>query len=188
MIFDFLYQIDLTIFYFINHTLSNPVFDFIFPLLTNAFNFDLFRWVLLPLALIFWVYRGKMKALRCMLLAILLAVICDASIYRVIKAFSYRTRPHLVLSDAKLRLEHSPKSSSLPSNHAVSTMAVALLLAWYYPRRKYIFISFAILVGFTRVYVGVHYPSDVLFGWLCGWGIYWLLHKFIFSRIDYCKP
>jgi undecaprenyl-diphosphatase len=62
---------------------------------------------------------------------------------------------------------------SFPSSHAVNNFAMAFLMSRLYPgARKYLF-GFACLVGFSRVYVGVHYPADVLSGALIGMGIAW---------------
>ena len=68
-----------------------------------------------------------------------------------------------------------------PSNHATTTMALMILLGLYYPRWKRLYLAFAIIVGYSRVYVGVHFPGDVLLDFISSlFGN--VLFKFLFSR------
>ena len=57
---------------------------------------------------------------------------------------------------------------SFPSNHAANISGLAIVFTAIYDQYKYLFWSIAGIVIFSRVYIGVHYPSDVISGWLIG--------------------
>jgi undecaprenyl-diphosphatase len=57
---------------------------------------------------------------------------------------------------------------SFPSSHAVNNFAGALVLAFFIPHIKWWFFGYAAIVAFSRVYIGVHYPSDVIGGSIIG--------------------
>ena len=59
-------------------------------------------------------------------------------------------------------------SRSFPSSHAANWGSMAFLFSWIFPRGKWIYITLAFLVGYSRIYVGVHYPLDVLGGFILG--------------------
>ena len=62
-------------------------------------------------------------------------------------------------------------SGSFPSSHAANMAAVAALLGWRYRRWAIPAWLLALLVGYSRVYLGVHYPLDVAGGWVLGAGL-----------------
>ncbi len=60
---------------------------------------------------------------------------------------------------------------SFPSTHAATSWAMTVILSHYEPRMRWVFVVLALIISFTRVYLGVHYPSDVLAGMVLGTGI-----------------
>lgn len=88
-----------------------------------------------------------------------------------------RDRPYTTYPDILPKSEDG--SPSFPSGHTSSSFATATSLSLLYPKWYVIAPSFiwAGSVGFSRVYLGAHYPSDVLAGALVGMGSAWLTHR-----------
>lgn len=95
-----------------------------------------------------------------------------------IKDLVARPRPCMVLSDIQ-HVEACGKVFGFPSNHAINTATAAAFLHVLYPRSGWVSWPLVVLVGLARVYIGAHYVSDVVGGWilggLCGAGGGWLL-------------
>src|SRR5574337_1741275 len=146
-------------FYLINRTLRNPVFDLLMPFITNKWNFALPAAVLLGYALLFRPKRDKIIVLS----AIVVILFADET-SQILKDLFERTRPFHPLRDTT-----RPISFSFPSNHASNMFALAMFLSYNYSRVGWLCFPAAALVGYSRIYVGSHYPLDVLGGAL--WGI-----------------
>jgi len=163
---DFLYSIDLTIFYFINHTISNPVFDKFFPFITNVKHWYLAYIILWFILLLKGGKIGKIAAIG----IIIVITASDQISSNLLKNLFERIRPCNALSDVNI-LVNCSKSFSFPSSHAVNNFAVAFFFYKLYPKLKWVLFITAALVALSRPYVGVHYPSDIFFGAIVGLGI-----------------
>jgi len=170
---DFLYRIDLDIFYFINHTLANPLFDKFFPFVTEVKNWYI---AYLILFLILIIKGGRIGRIAALLL-ILLIITTDQFSSFFFKNLVHRIRPCNALPDVRL-LVGSTQSFSFPSSHGVNNFAVATYFYRIFPKLKWPLFIVATLMAFSRPYVGVHYPSDVIGGALIG-----VVFGYIFSEI-----
>lgn len=160
---EFLFNIDVSIFYFINHTLSNPLLDRLFPFLTDVNNWYL-TYILLWLMMIFSKNRKtKFAALG----LILLITVSDQFSSNFLKNTFQRIRPCNALEDVKLLVGCSG-SYSFPSSHAVNNFATAIYFGIIFPKYLRILIFVATIIAITRPYVGVHYPSDIIGGAIIG--------------------
>lgn len=160
---EILYSIDLSVFYFINHKLANPVFDKFFVFITDVNHWYIAYIILLCICYIKGGRIGKIAALA----SLLLVAFSDQLSSFFIKHWVARIRPCNALSDARALIDCSG-SYSFPSSHAVNNFAVFAFFSSIYPKLKWVLFVTAFLVSFSRIYVGRHYPSDVLGGAVIG--------------------
>jgi undecaprenyl-diphosphatase len=164
--------LDRTVFIFINRTLSNPVGDALWPLITDYDRLWPIR-VLLIAAWLWLLVKGGRKGRTVALLVIPLVVLSDQLSSSVLKQLFDRARPcHTIngipiVPEVRL-LVGCGSGRSFPSSHAVNNFAVATLFTMHYRRWGWAFFTWASLVALSRVAIGVHYPSDILGGALFG--------------------
>jgi undecaprenyl-diphosphatase len=91
----------------------------------------------------------------------------------VAKPFALRPRPFEVLSIPLI--DARPTTSSLPSGHAAMAAAGALAASRIFPRASWLLWLMAVMIAFSRVYLGVHWPSDVVAGAALGFAVAWLV-------------
>jgi undecaprenyl-diphosphatase len=160
--------LDTWTFHLINRSLQNPLFDLVMPILSTK------RYFLLPAAaviLMLVVWGGRRMWV---LLAVAVAAVALSDLgTNLIKAMLHRTRPCHVIHDIHL-LAGCTRSFSLPSNHASNMFALAAVGWLGFRRWRWALLLLAAGVAYSRVYLGVHYPADVLagavWGGLVGWG------------------
>jgi diacylglycerol kinase family enzyme/membrane-associated phospholipid phosphatase len=105
-------------------------------------------------------WRAAVTALPCLWLTTL-------TVNYVLKSIFRRRRPFLAFVKARV-LGPRPADTSLPSGHTAAAFAGALLFSAYSPAWSPLYYVIATVVGFSRVYLGVHYPSDVVLGAIAG--------------------
>ena len=131
--------------------------------------------------LLCWVLTKQGKVLRCLLL---LYGIQSLVIYGL-KYLVNRERPFFFLEMAS-KISKGPGEildPSFPSAHTVFSFMMATLLTGWFPRYGVLFYLVAGLIGWTRIYLGLHYPTDVLIGALLGFGLTKVfLFYFLFSE------
>jgi undecaprenyl-diphosphatase len=125
-----------------------------------------FVWVVLAI-LIGFLYRSRWPAVVHVLLAVGLAFLITDY---VAKPFFNRARPFETYVESRV-YGVKPTSRSFPSGHAAGAIAGAYALTRLAPEARAIFWIFAALIACSRVYLGVHYPGDVLAGGLLGLGV-----------------
>lgn len=158
--------LDLEAFYLINHGWASPFLDVVMPWITKLKHFV--PAIVLLVAWLLW--KGGRRG-RVAVLAVALSVaISDPLTVRVLKPAFDRDRPCIAVEDTRL-LASRKSSRSFPSAHAVNTFAVATIFFAFYRRSAYVGYPFATAVSLSRVYIGVHYPSDILVGAVLGVGI-----------------
>lgn len=152
-------EIDVSLFYLLNNKVQNVVFDFLMPILTNL---DYWRIPIILLAIVLLVFGGGRGRIAVLLL-VLGITLSDQLCNGIFKPLVGRARPCNVLENVHL-LIGCTKAYSFPSSHATNIFTGMILFSYIYPKLKIGLLTVAVLVAYSRVYVGVHYPFDVVAG------------------------
>ncbi|MFW6323928.1 MAG: phosphatase PAP2 family protein [Desulfovibrionales bacterium] len=169
--------LDWSLFSLINQEWRNPVFDWIMAFLSH----DLTYWIL-GISALLWALVSKNRKLILNLIFIAMIMGVTDLWTNGIKHATGRVRPYkaepgvfyLRDDDWTRRPENFiPKKEdgrSFPSAHAANSMAfaVAVLLLWPGKRKKFAILILPLAVGYSRIYLGKHFPFDVLGGWCVG--------------------
>ncbi len=167
---------DYRLFLFVNEGWVSPFLDFLMPFLSGN---DFFRPILALVAGgLLW--KGGRRGRCFVLILVLTLALGEYGTGRLKKAIE-RPRPFITHLETRM-LAGKGLNASMPSGHAAIWAAAAVVSFGYYRRSLRVMGPLALGVGISRVYVGVHYPSDVLAGWLWGalygWGLPRLLNGF----------
>lgn len=118
-------------------------------------------WVVLAFVLGLLMRRGVRTAVALAVLTAATTFAADSASFGV-KDLAHRARPFE--AHPQIHPIYVVHSSSFPAGHAATAFAGATLLSYLAPRFVPLFVGLAAAIGFSRVYVGVHYPTDVLAG------------------------
>jgi undecaprenyl-diphosphatase len=155
---------------------NSRLLDYVLPWVTHlGSHFAVILFILLS-----WVTTKQLKVL----FGLLLLYAVQSFIIYFLKFIVRRRRP-LPHEEMKFRVSKGPGEiidPSFPSAHATFSFMMATVLAFYFPRYQVIFFIFAGFIGWTRVYLGLHYPIDVIAGAILGYGITKAYIFFHFSR------
>jgi undecaprenyl-diphosphatase len=132
-------------------------------------------------SIVIFLWFKKMRGLA-LVLAIALAVSVSDFLGATLKELIARDRPCHVLSHIK-DIANCSNSFSFPSNHAINSFTFATIVTLTYKNLSFLLYVSALLVGYSRVYLGVHYPTDVLSGALLGILIGFLGYQYIYLKI-----
>ncbi len=172
---------DQKLLFLINREWTSPALDRLMALVSS---WDVWLPIFLILVL-FLLAKGSFKARAFVLTVVIIVGINDGVISKSLKRLINRPRPHqsvegvrvvdlakakprilAIFSPAKVKLSRPGtepvEGRSFPSSHTMNMFSVALLAACFYGRRFAWTFAIAALVGYSRIYVGVHWPSDVV--------------------------
>jgi membrane-associated phospholipid phosphatase len=167
MLFDW----DRKLFFFINHHSANSFFDWLMPVMRNSKT-----WLpLYVLIICYAIYQFRKKGLWWVVFAACAVLLCNYISSDLIKENIWRTRPcHEPSMNAHIRkiIGYWPQSSSFTSSHATNHFGMAAFIFFtgrqLFKNWLYFFFLWATLIIYAQVYVGVHYPTDVIAGAFVG--------------------
>ncbi|MHC1768362.1 MAG: glycosyltransferase family 39 protein [Verrucomicrobiia bacterium] len=160
---DELESIDLALFRFVHLGLKNPAFDWLMPYFSSNPFF-----VPALVALGIWLaLKGGIRARLLVFFLVFVLSVGDGLILNSLKHFVARPRPFLAMADVQLLVGRG-HSASMPSNHAGNWFSAGMVVYALYGRRVWFLVPVALIVCFSRVYLGVHYPGDVMAGAVIG--------------------
>ena len=175
---------DQSLFVLVNRIATHPWLDTLMPFFRES-TF----WIPFYLFLIVFVFVnfGK-KGWVWLLFAFITVLLTDQLSSSIIKNWVQRPRPcadPLFSDQVRLLLDHCSGGYSFTSSHATNHFGVAtflfVTLGRFFCNWKYLIFIWAALICYAQVYVGVHYPLDVIFGALLGFAIghfvYWVYQK-----------
>src|SRR4030067_1643583 len=150
-------SVDHSIFLDLNRDIVNPFFDSFFPLLRDL---TYFFWIFL--IVYFWATKEKRLA---MLLAA--GIIAGAVFTYPLKFLIDRKRPYEQLDTTRL-LTPFENDPSFPSGHTEMSFLAATIVSQFHPGYSKYLYGFSLIVALSRIYVGVHFPIDVIGGAIIG--------------------
>lgn len=157
---------DRELFHFVNSEISNAAFDWIFPAITDLHKSPFFIFLLL-IVIGFSLLRSWRRTTVILLTLTLVIAVSDNVSYRVIKPVVGRSRPADVEKNLLVRGQKH-NGDSFPSNHSANMFSASAVLSGVFPQLSPLWYFLAALIAFSRIYVGAHYPLDVVAGALLG--------------------
>ena len=155
----------------VNQTAASPWQDQFFPWITDLHKTVYFGWVAVPLILFFF-FRKYGRTGVSLFLILLLAMAFNDFMGAKVKHHYVRVRPFM---NTEIHVtQRSPAgANSFYSNHTSNMFTFATYTSAFFPVLKIPLFALGSAVGYSRIYNGVHYPSDVFAGGLMGilWGL-----------------
>lgn len=167
---DYLYQKDTKVFVYFNKKMRCRILDFLMPRITHLGG------AIFTMFLCFTLYTFGQKDTKIAAAEAFITVTGSQGIVQIFKRRIYRKRPYLVLPEVNTFWSKLLKDYSFPSGHTTAGFSLAVILSIYFPSYSVLTYSLATAVGISRVYTGMHYPSDVLSGAFIGTGFGLLTH------------
>ncbi len=182
-------RLDNAIFHWINADWSNSLFDLIMPWITHlADSAIVWPWIIGIGVLAGRQFsrseKSEIAGRRKMIFkvgyffaiyAALIYLAASGLACKGLKVLISRPRPfvsqQVILRTSSIVTSHPYSHRSFPSGHSCNAFLVAAILAERLKRKRWMFYGAASLVALSRIYLGVHFPADVIAGALLGWGV-----------------
>ena len=179
---EFIKDIDLNLLKFIHTVIGNKFFDILCPILRTKTT-----WIPLYIIFIWYLWKKYSRdSWKIIFTAIVLVSCSDLFCAQALKLFFHRIRPCQMIEFATwLRtFSHCSETYSFPSCHAMNHATLASFLFSFIPKSyRGFLIVWVLCIAFSQVYIGVHFPFDVLVGMFIGSIIGWSGNRWILTRV-----
>lgn len=172
-ILEYLYHKDKNLFLYFNKRIRCKVLDTLMPRITHLGG------VCFTLLFCLGLYLFGPGDARTAAIEAFITITGSQSIVQLFKRTIDRKRPYLVLPDVTTFWKQLLKDHSFPSGHTTAGFSMAVILSIYFPAYAFFTYGLAMMVGISRIYTGMHYPSDVLSGAFLGTAFAFLTHALI---------
>lgn len=166
-------DINVDLFNFFNHSFQNQILDSIMPIFTHFGGFKFL--ILILIIVILYSHLKRNRTIKRIAVLTLIALLFSGLIAVILKHMIHEPRPFVSLDNVHLLISEDDPFS-FPSGHTASTFAVVTFLVLnmkklakkHYKIINVLLVIFVVLIPFSRMYVGVHFPGDVLAGGIIG--------------------
>jgi len=159
--FDLINDIDNNIILFVNENFRCKFFDIVMPFITSAGNCG-FIWIIIDILLL---CKKSTRKYGIIMTISLLGCVVIGNI--ILKPIVKRQRPFDVFTYINILIK-KPTDFSFPSGHTMSAFSAATVICFINNKIGCIFVFIALIVAYSRLYLFVHFPTDIIFGAIIG--------------------
>ncbi|MDI6604788.1 phosphatase PAP2 family protein [Aceticella autotrophica] len=163
---------DRNIFYILNKKIKCNTLDKIMPKITHIGGpyFSV-------LSCLLFILLGK-DSLKISAIEALTTLTSSHLFVQILKRLCTRPRPYMILPEANT-FKYLLRDYSFPSGHATASFSLAVSFSFFFPWFAALFIILAVVISISRIYMGLHYPSDVLIGSSIGIIFSYITHIYV---------
>lgn len=170
-LFEYISHRDITLLRIINNSWNCKFLDIIMPSMTYLGSFP-FMFIFCTVAFLL-----SSAMIHAMAIKAMISVTISTGIGKILKVSVTRLRPFIKIPNLNIK-KIDIDQYSFPSGHTTAAFSLAIIIALYFPMFGFITIPLAFCVGISRMYIGVHYPTDVIMGIFIGTTCSFLTYKF----------
>ncbi len=160
-LFEYISHRDIRLLKFINNSWKCRFLDSIMPVMTYLGSFP-FMFIFCTVAFLL-----NRTMLHSMAIKAMISITISTGIGKILKVSVTRLRPFIKIPNLNIKKIDIDKYS-FPSGHTTAAFSLAVIIALYFPMFGFITLPLASCVGISRIYIGVHYPTDVIMGIFIG--------------------
>lgn len=171
-LFEYISHRDIHLLKTINNSWKCRLLDIIMPAMTYLGSFP-FMFIFCTAAFLL-----SSNMLHDMAIKAMISITISTCVGKILKVSVTRLRPFIKIPNLNIKKIDIDKYS-FPSGHTTAAFSLAVIIALYFPMFGFLTIPIAFCVGISRLYIGVHYPTDVIMGIFIGSMCSFLTYRFL---------